>query len=232
MLPGIQFPRQVPASGLGAGSAVGEKAGGAILAAAAATGPAAPFVAAVGALVSLISSFVGGGCGQACVASAQAEQIYEYAGQCLDAVANAGMLGQSDLLAGLNALLQGGQQHMQQLAGQDPSAQGGLTNLTKALNEDISAASSIPATAPNPLNVSQAQTLFPGTSGWYAASASAGAQLALSYLTSLASAQASTTSGVSVDTTTGAVSVLGTTFSSTEVIVGLGALGLLLYLMS
>jgi hypothetical protein len=171
--------------GMGVGTAEGVAVGKTIMAAAPATGPAAPIVAAVGELTELVSSFIGGGCGQACIASAQAEQIYEYAGQCLDAVAKAGMLSQGDLVSGLESILSAGQQHLQSLESQDPQAAKGLTNLTSTLTSDINAAGGIPSVAPNPLDISQAATLFPSTTGWYAGSASAGAQLALAYLQSL-----------------------------------------------
>ena len=219
--PARLFPRR---RGLGAGSATGEKIGGAITSAAAVAGPFAPIVAGVGALVSLISSFIGGGCGNACIESSQAEQIYEYAGQCLDAVASAGMLSQSQLLAGLQALLQGGQQHMQALEASDASAKNGYTNLTKALNEDISAANSIPATAANALDLTAAQSLFPSTTGWYAAPAQAGAQLALSYLQALPASSASTTSSGA-----GTVTILGTSVSTTTLLWGAALVAAALY---
>ena len=219
--------RSFPRRGLGAGSQEGQQIGATIMSVAAATGPAAPFVAAAGELVSLISSFVGGGCGQACIAASQAEQIYEYAGQCLDAVADAGMLGQNDLLTGLETCLNAGVSHMQQLAS-DPKAAAGTTNLQKTLGSDINAVGKYPPTAPNALNLTQAQTLFPGTSGWYASSASAGAQLALAYLNSLPTAASSSTSTNAVSAAVSSVAsaiglpatvtIAGSSFSTSSIL--------------
>jgi hypothetical protein len=139
-------------------------------------------------------------------------------------VAAAGQLGQSDLLAGLNTFLSAGQAHMQQLEATDSKAKAGYTNLTNAINGDIKAASSIPATAPNALNLSTVASLFPNTSGWYAQSAQQGAQLAMAYLQSIPAASVS--QGISVDTSAGTLSVLGSTFSFTEVLLLAGGLWL------
>jgi hypothetical protein len=235
---GLGKAKPFPRRGLGAGSAEGQQIGATIMSTAALTGPAAPIVAGVGELVSLISSFVGGGCGSACVQAAEAEQIYEYAGQCLDAVAAAGMLGQNDLLTGLETILNAGVQHMQALAS-DPKAAAGTTNLQKTLGSDITGASQYPPTAPNALNITQAQTLFPGTSGWYASSASAGAQLALAYLNSVPSAAASTSTATgvvsSIATAIGlpaTVTIAGVSLSSSTILIGVAIVAGLLYFQS
>ena len=184
--------RRLRRRGLGAGNPTAEGAvqiGGTVagagtsiaVAAAALPAIAVPIVGAAVALVSLLASFIGGGCGNACIDSSEAEQIYEYAAQCLDAVAKAGMIDQNQLQTGLQNWLSAGQQHMQALEATDSKAKAGYTNLTKALNSDLSYASTVPAVAPNALDLSTVQSLFPSTTRWYAGSAQAGAQLALTY---------------------------------------------------
>ena len=231
-LPIYHIPSTTYRRGLAAGNATvkgaSEIAGGAATAGigiAAAAGSAAataaiPIVGPIVALATLLASFIGGGCGQACINASQAQQIYEYAGQCLDAVAGAGMINQSELLAGLQNLLSAGLQHMQAIGSNSSDAKG-TTTLQNALNQDISYAGTIPAVAPNPLNLAQAQALFPSTSGWYAGSAAAGAQLAVAYLQSL---PATATATGSTASTPGTVTVLGNTFSTTELLLGAAAL--------
>lgn len=224
--------RRLRRRGLGAGNPTAEGAvqiGGTVagagtsiaVAAAALPAIAVPIVGAAVALVSLLASFIGGGCGNACIDSSEAEQIYEYAAQCLDAVAKAGMIDQNQLQTGLQNLLSGGQQHMQALEATDSKAKAGYANLTKALNSDLSYASTVPAVAPNALDLSTVQSLFPSTTGWYAGSAQAGAQLALTYLQALPTSPASAAS-----LTSGTVSVLGSTFSVTEILLLAGAAAL------
>lgn len=214
----------------GAATAVGSSAG---LIAASTAAIAVPVIGAAVALVALIASFIGGGCGNACIESAEAEQIYEVACDDLQHVAQLGMLGQSDYETGINALIQGGQQHMQALESSDKQASKGLTNLNKSTAGNVSFAGSLPATATVPLNLTQAQAVFiqPGASGWYSSSVTAGNQLALTYLQELASQQASQTSGVSVSPSTGTVSVLGTTFSTTNLVIGLAVIAGLVFIL-
>lgn len=218
-----RFPRR----GMGAGSQTGEAAVATAGAAAGVALPligataAIPFVGPIIALASLIFGFIGGGCGNACIESSQAEQIYEVAAEDLAAVAKLGMIGQADFSAGIQAIIQGGQQHLETLQQQgDASAASGLTNFNKATSTYSSFAATLPATAPNALNLTTAQAAFiqPGASGWYAASVTSGNQLALTYLQSLPAGGSSAS---------GSVDVLGTTFSTTTLLwvaAGLGAL--------
>jgi len=103
---------------------------------------------------------------------------------------------------------------MQSLNPQDSQTAAGLTNMTNAITSDLKSVGNYAATAPNALNLSTVQSLFPATSGWYSASAAAGAQLALAYLQSVDSAS----SGVAVSST--GVTLLGMTFSTTELLLG------------
>ena len=204
------FPR-----GLGAGTVTGEKIGGSILGSAgivAAINPiAGAVVAAVGALTELVTSFVGGGCGSACVNSAEAEQIYEVAGDDLAYVARLGMLTDDEYSTGMQNIISGGTQHMQQLALTDPSATKGLQNMLKSLPASSLSGFNPPIVNPGsvPLDMSAAQAAFkqPGASGWYAGSVSAGNQLAAAYLNALAQLQ---TSGVNTGNVAQALSTPAT----------------------
>jgi hypothetical protein len=182
-----------------------------------------------GALMSLISGFISGGCGQACVQSSKAEQIYEIAGQDLHYVAfKLGMLGQNEFLTGIENFIQAGISHLQSLQQQgDTKAADGITNLQKSMAGNVNEASKLPAAASTPLDLAQAQTVFipAGSSGWYADAIAAGNQLALAYLQSLQSAGSS----FSVSPTTGEVTVLGTSFSPIQIGLALGAVALGVY---
>ena len=184
------FPR-LRQRGLGAGTVIGEDVGGSLLAAAPFTGPAAPIVAAVGALTELVSSFIGGGCGQACINSAQAEQIYEIAGDDLAKAYNLGMITADEYSTGIENVISAGTQHMQALEATDPSASKGLANMLKSI-PSASATPNGPTPGSVPLDLAALQAAFiqPGASGWYAGSVSAGTQLALTYLQALAQLQA------------------------------------------
>jgi hypothetical protein len=188
------FPR-LRRSGLGAGSVTGEKIGGSILGSAgivAAVNPiAGGIVAAVGALTELVTSFIGGGCGQACINSAQAEQIYEIAGDDLAKAYNLGMITADEYSTGIENVISAGTQHMQALEATDPSASKGLANMLKSI-PSASATPNGPTPGSVPLDLSALQAAFiqPGASGWYAGSVSAGTQLALTYLQALAQLQA------------------------------------------
>jgi hypothetical protein len=183
-----------------AGSITGAGAGIAstIMLLAGATGPAAPIVAIAGAVVALITSFIGGGCGQACIQAAQGEQIYEIATDNISAVSSKlGMIDRDEFIAGAQQFLNAGIQHMEAIAGRDGNqtkqAKNGQANMQKQISQMISAASggSLSATRSAPLDVAKAQAVFIGGSsgasagGWYSGAVSAGAQLATAYLESL-----------------------------------------------
>jgi hypothetical protein len=191
---------------------------------------AATGIGAAVALVALLATFIGKGCGQACIESSQAEQIYEVAAEDLWAVAKLGMLSQSDFTQAIQILLQGGTQHMQSLEASDPKAKAGLANMTKAIQAEGNA-SLLPATATHPIDLTQAQAVFiaPNTPGWYPGSIAAGNQAALTYLQNLQTQKASQTSVVAVSPSTGTVAILGQSFSMTEVVIGLALVAGLIY---
>jgi hypothetical protein len=158
-----------------------------ILALSPAAGPAAPIVAAVGAIIGLISDFVGKGCGNACVESAQQEQVYEVAADICNQAVYLGMIPQADWANIKSAILQAGTASLQQLeASGDKSASGGLSNMTSVIN----ALNPPSPVTPIPYNWSQLLQAWLATtnpSGWYAASLSAGEQLAEQILSQVAS---------------------------------------------
>ena len=207
-------------------------------------------VAGVTALLSLFH--VGQGCGQACITSAATEQIFEVAGWDVELAATAGMITQAQAVAALQWLLQQGQSIMQSLKQTDSKAGDGLTNLTNTLNTQIGAVqannlnasdfsgsagpsatpnNAIPVSAPtvalNPTTLENSIFVQPGAAGWYGNSVSQGASLALQAIadvTGVTSASGGTSAGA------GTVNILGTSFSTTTILLLLGALGLGWYL--
>lgn len=154
---------------------------------------AIPIVGAVAAIAALVLHFVGGGCGQACISAAEAEQIYEAAADNLMAALKLGMIPRSAAVAGMQAFIQAGQQHEARFAtanGQmTPQAKAGVANLEKVIQAEIAKAETYPDAVMAPLNLATVQANFvqPGAKGWYASSVSAGAQLALAFLQQIAS---------------------------------------------
>lgn len=195
--------RSHPRVGLGTGTPIGEAAGatlgtaGTIMALAPATGPAAPFVMAAGALVSLISSFVGGGCGSACTNAADTEQIYEAAADMALWLGQHGMVTAEEATSFMEALIQAGVQHESQFG--TKQSQAGAANLTSVINAEISDAQSLPATATVPLSMSAIDQAYPqpGTAGWQSPSIAAAQQLVEQWAGSLPAPSASGSSSVS-----------------------------------
>jgi hypothetical protein len=215
-----------PQRRLGVGTATGEAIGSSLIKVAAATGPAAPFVAAAGAIIDAISSFFGGGCGQACIKSATLEQVPEVALDDLHAVAiqQPGAISQSDFQTAYTEILNYGVQQLQNLEAQgDKRAAGGITNLQKSTDYS-SFIASLPANRTVALNLSQAQTAFtnPSAAGWEPGSVSAGNALALQVLQSIAASGTASSTGVS-----GTVNALSTATGLPEWALLLGGAALL-----
>lgn len=167
----------VATSGLALGGAIAGS--GSTLAAVAAT--AIPIAGAVVAVALLLTHFLGGGCGMACIDASQAEQIYEAAADGLLGVLKLGMIPRTAAVAGMQTLIQQGQQHEAQLGanpGMKTAAQNGSKNLASVINQEIGAAANYPdaVTAPFNLNAARAVYIQPGTHGWYATALTAAAQ--------------------------------------------------------
>lgn len=183
---------------LGVGTVEGQEIGKGIIQAAALTGPAAPVVAAVGAVVDLVSEFFGGGCGNACVEAAQLEQVVESALNDIQSVAQSQptAMSQSVFEEAYNAIMQNGLAALTKLAASDPShANAAIANIQEYDNSQTFV-QSLPATATTALNLTAAQTTVDShpTQGWYAASVQAGGNLVMQILQQIA---ASSTGGVS-----------------------------------
>jgi hypothetical protein len=162
----------------------------AIVAPASAAGPIGLAIAGGAALVGLILNFVGKGCGSACTESATQEQVYEAAGDIVYHAAVMGMLTPAQALAGLQAILQAGQQAMTALESSDKKAAAGLTNMNSSIGALISDASSLAAVAPVAYNwgtLASAWLAMTTPSGWEPGALSAGEQLAEQIMQSLTS---------------------------------------------
>ena len=152
------------------------------------------------------------------------------------------MLGQNDYLTGVQNFIQAGIAHLQQLQAQgDAKAAGGITNLKSSTRGNVNFASSLPAQARVPLDLSKAQAAFISTGkiGWYPGSVQSGDQAALAYLQSIAAVQQTSpavlaatsqaVAGASSPVSTSAVTVAGQSFTTGEVLIGLALIGGLIY---
>jgi hypothetical protein len=127
---------------------------------------------------------VGQGCGNACIESAQTEQIFEAASDNIYAACKAGMLSGAQGVAAIQWLQEQGDSQMAQLSQSDKSAKAGQQNMDKTLAAEISsvqeAFGNSVATVPlNPTQLESSIFIQPGASGWYPQSISAAASLAL-----------------------------------------------------
>ena len=218
-------------AGLGEGSAIGEQIGQTITKLAPETGPAAPFVAAAGEIVSILSAFFGGGCGQTCVVAAQTEQVYEATADNILAVAKAGMMSGEDAISIMQNLITVGQQQETQ---NKPGA-AGSANLERVIQGEIADAQSVgPPT--QPLDLTAARELYVGASasqpggvgaaGWEPGIVQAASQLTDQILSAGASASGGPSSGL-LGVTSSGVAVLGSTIPWGLILLGAGAFFLL-----
>lgn len=165
----------------GPGAALAAFTGGA------SAGPIGLAVAAGIVLISLLIHFIGGGCGDACIDSAKAEQIYEAAADNLWAVAHQlGMLDRSDYYTLVYGVLQAGQIHMQALSQSgDKKAEAGLANMNQIIEAELALNTQLPAKAPHALNITQAQSVYIKDTApkWYASSIDAASQITTQFLT-------------------------------------------------
>ena len=210
--------------GLGVGTKVGAAVGGTIMSIAPATGPAAPFVLLAGALVELFSAFFGGGCGGACIAAAEREQIYEATADNILACAKAGLISGSGAAAAIQAMITAGEQAEAQL--QTSQGKAGGVNLTKATAGQVSAASAYGApTVPFTLSACQALYIPLSKSGWYQGSLAQAQQLSDQVLPQIATADAQSVSSVTSGVASELSTALGVSISPTVLLIvaGVGA---------
>lgn len=200
----------------------------------------------VAGVVGILALFhVGEGCGQACITSAQTEQIFEAAANNVGSAAKKGFITRAQALDALAWVQQQGDQQMAQLAASDKKATAGQKNMDKSIAGVIQAtqsSSAIPTSPTQALDSTALQAIFiqPGASGWYAASVSQGASLALqaiadaTNLTAQASTVAAATSTASTSLTSlaTAASSLFSGLTSTELMLGAGALVAILFFMN
>lgn len=201
---------------IAAGAEQAASGGFAVAAAAGASlGPAAPIALAVIGIAALIAHFVGGGCGQACIIAAKAEQIYEAAADNLLAVGKLGMITAEEAVAGMQLFIQGGVQHEAAL-GNTSQEQAGAKHLTEVIQNEIAAAQSLPSTRSAPLDLTRAAAAFlqPGAAGWYPDALGPAEQLTLAYLQGLPAGGGPRTLPGSTAPDTGLVAQVGGVLSS------------------
>lgn len=157
--------------------------GGSLLQIAPATGPAAPFVAAAGALTELFGAIFHGA-NPLQVPAARAEQIYEAAADNAYAVAKAGMVTPAQAIAAQQQFLQMGIADLQS-RNIGVAAQNSIKNMTKVINDEIAVTQKLPSKITQQLDLTKARALYKGGAGWYADSIQAATQLTDSWLQSL-----------------------------------------------
>jgi hypothetical protein len=187
---------------------------------------------------------VGEGCGQACIESAQTEQIFEIAADNILAAAKAGMITASQAVAAMQWIQQQGDAQMAQLAQTDSKAKAGQVNMDKVIQDEIKSVAPntppIPTDAPTAaLDPTKLETSIFIQSGWYAQSRAAGASLALQAIaevTGVASGTAAAPAAQIAPTTPGAaagivseVESFVSSLTSTELVVGVGIVAALGY---
>jgi hypothetical protein len=226
--------------GAGAGAvATVAKAGSSFLPAVSAVPIVGGIIAGVAGLLALFH--VGQGCGNACIESAQTEEIFEAATENILYAAKAGMITASQAQAAMQWILQQGDAAMTQLLQSDSKAKGGKTNMDKVIAQEIASIAPnvppIPTDAPTrALDATALQaSIFvqPGT-GKYPQSVSAASSLALQAIaeaTGISSQAVASASGSGTQSAgiVGQVESAIGGLTSTELVVGLGILGLLGY---
>jgi hypothetical protein len=232
----VQQGASVAGSAAGiAGSAISIASGGA----AAATGAAAaalsviPIIGLAAAAVAILAQFIGKGCGQACIASAETEQVFEVAADIVGEAANLGMITGAEASAIMQVILQSGTAQLQKLAQTDSSANGGLKNMTNVISPMITSVETQTPTITAALNVNTVISSWLGRTnqaGWYASQLAAGEQLATQLLSELPipsqSAATSAAGGSLVADVENAASSAGSVVgvSGTTVLIGIAAI--------
>ena len=230
-LPGVQQASGIVGGAAATAGTVLSSSAFSTSALAAAAVPVVGWIVAGAALAALLASYLGGGCGEACVIPAKAEQIYEVAADDIYDVGAAGELGASDTVAGVTAMLNAGIQHVQQL-GTGKHIEDAITNMrNKSIGPIIAAASKLPAQATRTLDASTVQSLFKMRGpGWSSGSVVSGDQLAVAYLQSVAQAGASSALARATVSRSG-IQIAGTDVSWPEILIGAGLLAGAVYLL-
>jgi hypothetical protein len=119
------------------------------------------------------------------VPAAQAEQIFEIWADNLYAVAKAGMLDPAAAAAAMGQLITMGTQYIAGL-NVGKAGQAGIANMTRTIQNEMSAVQSLPAGATKPIDLAAARSLYTRGSGWYPESVTKAAQCTDSFLQSAA----------------------------------------------
>jgi len=223
-LPYAQQPRP-----MGTGTAAGQAAGAILTKIAPFTGPAAPFVIAAGLIVSIVSDFFGGGCGQTCVVAAQTQQVYDAVGDNIEAVAKAGMISGADAVSILQSLVTAAQGA--ETANQQGAA--GSAEVASAVQTHINNVSGLGAST-QPLNLSAAQQLYVGNNpsepggvgakGWYPGSVASATQLTNQILSAVPASSLTGGGSITASLTAPLVTVGGLGISPLVLLIGAGLL--------
>lgn len=144
---------------------------------------AIPIAGAIIAVGALIISFLGGGCGDACINASKLEQLFEAAATNLLALGRYGMLTKHQVIVGIFQFIQVGMRAVTQLG--TMAGQQGATNLNVTLMNLRTAANSLATERTQPIDIATARTMYAGGPGWYADSITAANALTDQYLVGL-----------------------------------------------
>lgn len=201
----------------------------------AAAGPVGAIIAVAAGVASLVASFIGGGCGQACIVAAQREQIYELTADILNALAQHGYLTPQWAASAMQQLVIGAQQAEAQLASKQ--GQKGSVNAASVINSEAQGVLSYNVPL-RPMDAGVTQVIASiGGSGWYPQSVAAAQQLTMQIIAgapSLVSAQPSPSvvqAGGQSFAVPSTGSVLPSALTALPSIVWIGGAGLLLFLL-
>jgi hypothetical protein len=222
---------------------------------------AAPYTAAIpvvgpiiAGILEIASAFhIGEGCGAACTDATNTETPFELAGWNVELAGLAGMITQEQALAALEWLMQQGTSALQQLQQTDPHAGNSIVNLTNAMNAQIAGvrdssyqwnasanfsnlqgpgatlSNPIPVSAPtaalDPQALQSSIFVQPGAKGWPTGVPSSAQNLALQAIAYATNITETATSA------NGSVTILGSTYSTTQILVALGILAVGIYLV-
>jgi len=151
-----------------------------------AIGDAASIVPFIGPVIQAITAFIGlgGGCGEACIASSKGEQVFEVAGDDILHTVKNGMLDGADGVLLLGTIKHQGEAFLTKLIEQgDQKAQDGLSNMGRVIDNLVNVAKQYDK-ATQQLDLQTAQDSYISTSnqGWYVESVVSGNALATQIL--------------------------------------------------
>lgn len=162
------------------------------------------------------------------VPAAQAEQVFEAASNNAYAVSKAGMVSRADAIAAMRQFLAMGTEYITGLKLGTAGSQA-VSNMTKTINAEISAAASLPEKATKPLDLAAARAVYTKGGGWYPAAIEGSRQLTDQWLATVPSVSGVSSSLAAAASSIGLPADVGGLLSNPLVVIGLIVGGILLF---